>query len=382
VSLLTRFEGAYEPGAWDVRSTPPRRTALADLIEELAHGRLPAPDSCLRLPGWWQRESRLLHSASRTRDTSARASIPMQIGRPLRQPRVRPTLIAGATGTLGRVLARACEQRGLPHRLVSRQEMDITDSTSVDRMLNQCDPSAVINAAGYVRVDDAERDQHRCERENAVGARTLADACAIRDVSFVTFSSDLVFDGLSDKPYVETDPTNPLSVYGETKARAERLVLERHPAALVIRTSAFFGPWDDYNFLTVTLRALSRGETVHAANDLNVSPTFVPDLAHATLDLLFDHEQGLWHLANRGNTSWFGFARQAAAMAGVPVGRLVAVPHSEFAWQARRPMYSVLGSARGDLMPTLESALTRYVTEAAYRLPLAIAAPREPACAA
>jgi dTDP-4-dehydrorhamnose reductase len=69
-------------------------------------------------------------------------------------------------------------------------------------------------------------------------------------------------------------------------------------------------------------------------------------------------------------------------MAGVPVGRLVAVPHGEFAWQARRPMYSVLGSARGDLMPTLESALTRYVTEAAYRLPLAIAAPREPACAA
>jgi dTDP-4-dehydrorhamnose reductase len=381
-SLLTRFEGAYESGAWDVRSTPPRRTALAKLVEDLAHGRVPPPDSWLRLPGWWQRESRLLHSIRRTSDTSANASISLQIGRPQRQPRVRPALIAGASGTLGRALARACEQRGLPHRLVSRQEMDIADSTSVEQMLDECDPSAVLNAAGYVRVDDAEQDQHRCERENVVGARTLADVCAIRDLPLVTFSSDLVFDGLSDKPYVETDPTNPLCVYGETKARAERLMLERHTAALVIRTSAFFGPWDDYNFLTVTLRALARGETVHAADDLTVSPTFVPDLAHVTLDLLLDHEQGLWHLSSRGNTSWFGFARQAAALAGLPVNRLIAVPHSEFAWQAARPIYSVLGSARGDLMPTLESALTRYIREAAHWLPAATAAPLQTAYAA
>jgi dTDP-4-dehydrorhamnose reductase len=373
-SLLTRFEGIYEPGAWDARAPVPRRTALADLVQDLAHGRAPPDDSWLRMPGWWQRASRLLHRSRRTVDG------PSPNGA-MCATQARPLLITGATGTLGRALARACELRGLPHRLVSRREMDIAEATSVERMLDEALPCAVVNAAGYVQVDDAEHDCERCERENTLGPRVLAEACAARGLSLVTFSSDLVFDGLSDKPYLETDTPRPAGVYGASKARAEHAVLERHPDALVIRTSAFFGPWDDYNFLTGTLRALARGETVHAAADVQVSPTFVPDLAHATLDLLIDRECGVWHLANGGCTSWFEFARAAAERAQVPVNRLVARSHRDMGWRAPRPVYSVLGSARGTVMPSLEAAIAAYVRAGSHRLPTAASFEPE-ACAA
>jgi dTDP-4-dehydrorhamnose reductase len=379
-SLLTRFDGAYEPGAWDVRSPTPRRTAVADVVQALARDGRPPGDAWLHLPGWWQRKSRLLHSIHGPDEAVHEAPHPAT-GHGSRDQAARPVLVTGASGTLGRALARACALRGLPCRLVSRAEMDIADPLSVARALEQHTPFAVINAAGYVRVDDAEQDRERCERENVVGPIVLADACADRHLRLVSFSSDLVFDGLSDRPYVETDATHPLNVYGASKAQAERGVLERDPSALLIRTSAFFGPWDDYNFLTVTLRALARGETVCAADDVQVSPTFVPDLVHGALDLLLDRERGIWHLANRGSTSWFDFARAAALRADVAVDRLVALSHLELGWRAPRPVYSVLGSARGAVMPDIGTALARYVRAGSYRLATVTERERE-ACAA
>ncbi|MBD0329586.1 MAG: SDR family oxidoreductase, partial [Thermoleophilia bacterium] len=267
------------------------------------------------------------------------------------------------TGTLGQAFARCCELRGLAYRLVTRAELDIADAESVERALDDVRPWAVVNTAGYVRVDDAESDPERCERENVVGPATLAAACAGRGVRLVTFSSDLVFDGAKRVPYVEGDPVAPLSVYGRTKAEAERVVLAWSPDALVVRTSAFFGPWDTYNFVTLALAALERGEPFAAAADATVSPTYVPDLVDATLDLLIDGEAGRWHLANRGAATWADLAGAAAELAGVSAATLEPVATAELRFAAPRPAFSVLGSERTAAMPTLESALERYLAE-------------------
>jgi dTDP-4-dehydrorhamnose reductase len=129
---------------------------------------------------------------------------------------------------------------------------------------------------------------------------------------------------------------------------------------LVVRTSAFFGPWDEHNFVTRTLRELAAGRTVSAASDTIVSPTYVPDLVHATLDLAIDGESGIWHLANTDAITWAELARDAAEVTGHRVDHLVPVPASALGWRVPRPQYSALGSARASLMPSLRHALERY----------------------
>ena len=348
-SLVTRPDGAYEPGAFDVRGPAPRPTAIARTLESLSAGTRPE-HPVLAGHGWWRRPQRLLHPALEG------------IGE-RRGPEAAPILIIGATGTLGRAFHRICEQRGLCSRLVGRQDVDITDPRRVDAVLRRFEPWAVVNAAGYVRVDAAESDRDGCHRVNVTGALNVAAACRRRGVPLVTFSSDLVFDGEAGRPYVEADPVRPLNVYGETKAAVERGVLELLPSALVIRTSAFFGPWDAHNFVTRLLQQLDDGEMCDAACDTVVSPTYVPDLVHAALDLLIDGEQGVWHLANRGALSWYDFACEAARRTGRDVDGVRPMPTADVWKPAARPRYSALASSRGQLLRTVEAALDAYVDE-------------------
>lgn len=354
-SLVTRPHGHYEPGAFDVRGPEPRPTALAQLVGELATGQAPRHPA-LSLPGWWHRPERLSYPRDTGPDGSSDAPGPDALG-------ARPLLITGATGTLGRAFARACTTRGLPYRLLTRAEMDIADPGGVGARLDEASPWAVVNAAGYVRVDDAEREPAACRRENALGPAVLADACARRGIGLLTFSSDLVFDGQAARPYEEDDTPRPLGAYGRAKAEAERLVRRRCPAALVVRTAAFFGPWDEHNFVTQALRELADGRPFAAADDLVVSPTYVPDLVHASLDLLLDGERGVWHLANRGAVSWAELGRAAARVAGLDEQLVKPRPAAVFGWAAPRPRYSPLVSRRGLLLAPLEEALHRYFAE-------------------
>ncbi|HEY9805073.1 MAG TPA: NAD(P)-dependent oxidoreductase, partial [Candidatus Obscuribacterales bacterium] len=274
-----------------------------------------------------------------------------------------PLLITGATGTLGRAFARLCEMRGIPYRLLSRQEMNITSSDSVHQVLSELKPWAVVNAAGYVRVDDAEREPELCRFVNTDGAAILAEACAEHHAAFVTFSSDLVFDGNRAEPYVESCEVAPLNVYGHSKAIAEQRVLVNHPCSLVIRTSAFFGPWDEYNFLAIALRTLASGQPFIAAEDAVVSPTYVPDLVNGTLDLLIDGECGIWHLANSGAIGWAELAQMVANLAGLDTAAIEARPTKDLGWLAPRPAYSALSSERGILLPSLDDAIDRYLCQ-------------------
>jgi dTDP-4-dehydrorhamnose reductase len=131
----------------------------------------------------------------------------------------------------------------------------------------------------------------------------------------------------------------------------------------VIRTSAFFGPWDEHNFLTIALRTLRAGNVFMAAEDAIVSPTYVPDLVNASLDLLIDGECGLWHLANPGAIAWSELARWTAQLAGLDVSSVQSCSTKTLALAAPRPAYSVLGSERGILLPDLSQAIERYLEE-------------------
>lgn len=338
-SLLTRRNNFYEPGPFDVRAPEPRRTALAHAAEALAKtGSFDHP--VLDRAGWWKRDIRFYKPPARQSKMCWLADEPRRL------------LITGATGTLGRAYSRLCDFRGLNHALLSRQDMDIADARSVARALDLHRPWAVINTAGYVRVVDAENDRPSCFRENATGAEVLAKACADRGIPLVTFSSDLVFDGMLGRPYVESDPVNPTSVYGESKAEAERKVLEAHERALILRTSAFFGPWDRYNFVWSILNTLSRGQGVDASLDV-VSPTYVPDLVNTSLDLLIDGGTGIWHMANGGAVSWRDLAAMAAERAGFDPAAVAGAGEPS-------ALNTALSTERGILMPSLESAIDRF----------------------
>ncbi|MFL5620116.1 MAG: family 1 glycosylhydrolase [Gemmatimonadaceae bacterium] len=352
-SLATRLEGHYEPGLFDVRAPRPRATALARMARSLAiMGSYDHP--ALGAPGWWHCADRVLypeHDESTVHQEERRS------------PPGRPILIAGASGTLGSAFARLCAARGLAHRTLTRHELDISDRGAVERAVRESGAWAVVNAAGYVRVDAAERDVEACHRLNAHAAETLARACDSAGIPLVAFSSDLVFDGAKRAPYVEPDPVAPLGVYGWSKAQCEARVLAAHPGALVVRTAAFFGPWDEWNFITRTLASLALDVPVDAAEDLVVSPTYVPDLVHATLDLLIDGEHGVWHLANAGETSWAELARAAARGADLDETLVRGRQHTELGLLARRPRAVPLASERGHLMPPLEAALGAYLNE-------------------
>ncbi|HEX8708710.1 MAG TPA: family 1 glycosylhydrolase [Pyrinomonadaceae bacterium] len=358
-SLVTRSEGHYEPGVFDLRGGGPRPTALARMLKELAAGREhghPVLDS----PGWWRRLNRLQYQPVKRHAravSQAVQGVAMTSGQP------RPLLITGATGTLGRAFARLCEIRGLSYRLLARSEMDIADASSVEAALTEYEPWAIVNTAGYVRVDDAEQEPERCFSENADGPAVLAAACARRAISLLTFSSDLVFDGAKQRPYVESDPVAPLNVYGRSKAAAEARVLAALPAALVIRTSAFFGPWDEHNFVIAVLRTLAAGQRFAAADDAVITPTYVPDLVNASLDLLIDGEQGIWHLANEGALTWAELAIKAAGLAGFGPDGIDARAAHTLGLAAPRPADSALTSERAIMLPSLDHALARFMRD-------------------
>jgi dTDP-4-dehydrorhamnose reductase len=238
--------------------------------------------------------------------------------------------------------------------------VDVTDAARVNDFVRRLNPWAVVNAAGYVRVDEAEGNREACWRTNVGGAVNLAAACRRGGIPLVTFSSDLVFDGTAGRPYTEDDSPNALNVYGASKAEADIRVREVLPSALIIRTSAFFGPWDRYNFLAAMFRDIDEGRTFAAPADTIVSPTYVPHLVHATLDLLLDGEQGVWHLANEGAVTWLEFARMAAAAAGRPGDLIEPIETARYWGPAARPAYSALASSRGRIMPPLGEGLTEF----------------------
>jgi dTDP-4-dehydrorhamnose reductase len=361
-SLLTKNNQFYEPGVFDVRSGKPRPTAIAAVIKNLCNDENPN-HPVLQTNGWWKNPEHVHFMFGVKKNARGLPSIERMFPENLFLSKQKPVLITGATGTLGRAFAHICTMRNIPYILFSRKDFDITDKDAVENLIKKYRPWAVINTAGFVKVDAAESTPDICFKENAYGPVILAEACLKYEAQFITFSSDLVFDGTSQIPYSESSPTAPLNVYGASKCYAEAHVLQVNPMALVVRTSAFFGPWDEQNFISKMLHSLEQGQRFLAANDKTISPTYIPDLVNNCLDLIIDKANGIWHLANSAALTWAEFAIKAAHLGGFKVNLIKSVSGPQLGWKAQRPAYSALGSEKGILMPALDDAIGRYFSE-------------------
>lgn len=349
--LLVEDGRPYECGVYDVTSRSVRATAMVPLIQRLSAGTKPH-HPVLGGVGWWRRPQRLAYPSYRIAGMKSRLKTPSS-------GRRQPLVITGATGSLGQALAAACESRGIFYRLTNRSSLSLTSIESIERLLGELKPWAVINTAGWVRVDDAEAKPEQCFAVNRDGTLALAKACIDRAIHFTTFSSDLVFDGLAGRPYIEGDEPRPLNIYGQSKSEADHNLLSCKQQALIVRTAAFFSTHDPYNFAIQLVRALCRNEVVNAA-DCRVSPTYLPDLARAVLDLVIDEECGLWHVVNAGDANWAEFGREIAASVGLPSALVRQTPSNKMGWKAQRPAAAALITSRGQILPALGDAISRF----------------------
>lgn len=342
-SLITCCNNYYEPGVFDISNNQVRPTSLHKMIRSLSiNGNYDHP--LLAEKGWWHSKNAIAADAPVLKKSE----------------KIRPLLIIGKTGTLGSAFIKICEQRSIPFIDLGRQEIDILNEESIRAIIEKYQPWAIINATGYVRVDDAEMNRNECYAINATAPALLGNLCYQYGIRFMSFSSDLVFDGNKRSPYYEADKVLPLNIYGFSKCEGEKMILSENPSALIIRTSAFFGPWDKYNFIYAVLNALQNEETFYMPGDVVVSPTYIPDLCHTAMDLFIDEEEGIWHLSNDGMTTWAEFGGIIAEKTGCKKHKLISKPLIEMGWRAKRPLYSVLKSDKGIKLPSLDNALQRY----------------------
>lgn len=248
-------------------------------------------------------------------------------------------LIAGANGMLGRDLQRALAGREV--LALGRTELDVTDAAAVAAAVEGVD--AVINAAAYTAVDDAETNEDAAYAINATGAENLARAAAAAGARMIQVSTDYVFHGDATSPYSEDAPLDPLGAYGRTKAAGERLVREAHPGAHIVRTAWLYGEHGG-NFAHTMLRLAAARDTVSVVTDQVGQPTWTGDLATAIVALLdSDAPAGAYHGTNGGSASWFDFARAVFEVSGLDPERVLPTDSAAFVRPAPRPSYSVLG---------------------------------------
>jgi dTDP-4-dehydrorhamnose reductase len=269
-------------------------------------------------------------------------------------------LLTGRNGQVGFELERALAPLGEVFSFDHRQ-LDLTDPAAIVSRVRNVKPDVIVNAAAYTAVDQAERDVEQAMLVNAAGPGFLAAEAKSLGALLVHYSTDYVFDGTKRSPYVETDPTNPLSVYGKSKLAGEKAIQAAGCRYFILRTSWVYGPRGKNFFLTM-LRLAREREELRVVNDQRGAPTSSIALADATADILRRHgadASGLFHLTAGGETTWFGFTEAIIDLARstLPrVPRLVPIATADYKAPARRPANSVLncakaGTALGIAMP-------------------------------
>ena len=255
-------------------------------------------------------------------------------------------LITGAGGQLGRALIAAAPD-DTTVRGVSRQQLDIADAPAVESALREFRPDVLINAAGFTRVDDAEKERQAAERANAAGPEVLAAACGRSATWLFHLSTDYVFDGEQGRPYAPNARTNPLSVYGSTKLQGEQAVARALPSrSTVVRTSWVYAA-DGRNFCTTMLRLMRSRPQLTVVNDQIGAPTSVTGLARLLWAFTRRPTSGLYHWCDSGVASWYDFA-VAIGEEAVALGVLGSSPpilpiaSADYPTAARRPPFSLL----------------------------------------
>lgn len=260
-------------------------------------------------------------------------------------------LLTGASGQLGR-----CVQDVFPKEwqlfAFNSQELDITNLEQVEVIFEDIKPDAVINAAAYTKVDQAESEADLAFRVNADGVYHLALCSKKHDSRLIHISTDYVFDGTKREPYTETDPTNPINVYGQSKLAGENLALATHLNTLILRTSWVFSEYGN-NFLKTMLRVGENNPELRVVSDQIGTPTYAGDIANAIIHLLKYHqeERGILNVSGKDICSWADFAKlifQVASQVNpqYPVPKVTEILTKEYPTAARRPLYSVLSKSK------------------------------------
>ena len=270
-------------------------------------------------------------------------------------------VVTGAAGQLGSAFARLL---GSGATYLTRDTLDLQDASTVTNTIGALRPDVLINCAAYTAVDAAESNREIAQSINADAVGCMARATAAIGGYFVTISTDYVFDGSREGPYLESHPTNPINVYGETKLAGERAALELNPRSLVVRTSWLLSGTHP-NFVATMLR-LTRERRVDVVDDQVGRLTLVDDLARGIMRAIDADATGLLHLTNEGAVTWYELARKAVAMAGIDPDRVSPCATSDYPTPARRPRNSVLASERLsalglDPLPSHQQGLQRVV---------------------
>jgi dTDP-4-dehydrorhamnose reductase len=274
-------------------------------------------------------------------------------------------VVLGSRGQLGAAMVHACREQ---HEVVAldRAALDLTDADAVTSAIARIRPDAIVNCAAYNAVDAAEDHPVEAMRANAIAVRSLARVAG--GAALVHFSSDFVFDGAADRPYVEDDPVNPLGVYAMSKLLGEWFAIEA-PRGYVLRVESLFGRAPDAapakGSVATIVNALLAGQAPRVFEDRTVSPGYVVDVAVATRTMI---EQGLapglYHCVNGGACTWLELAREAARLLGIEA-RFDAVRFADVTFPAPRPRYCALSNAKlaaaGIAMAPWQDALARYL---------------------
>ena len=257
-------------------------------------------------------------------------------------------LITGAEGQLGQCFQYILKKDTTYQvHFVSKAQCDLTDAVKTQRVITAVQPDIVINCAGYTQVDAAEQHPEQAAAVNVTALKNLVLAAQATPFFLLHFSTDYVFEGTQKTPYSETDQTNPLNVYGKTKRRGEELLFKAATPHCCIRTSWVFSPFGK-NFLNTIIQKLEAQSPLRVVEDQFARPTSGLDLARTVIQLLetlHASQHTLYHFANTGSTSWYGFTKEIAVQIGsnTPIHPIAT---TQIQQAAPRPKYSVLSTDR------------------------------------
>ncbi|PYV26226.1 MAG: dTDP-4-dehydrorhamnose reductase [Acidobacteria bacterium] len=272
-------------------------------------------------------------------------------------------LITGSKGMLGQDLALhlAARHEALP---LGRSDADITDSRAVAQAIASRSPDVVIHAAAFTAVDDCEQEPELALQVNGGGTRNVALACEQIGARMLYVSTDYVFDGQKDSPYVETDDPNPINTYGKSKLQGENYVRVLQDS-WIVRVSWLFGPLGK-NFVRTILGRAREGQNLRIVDDQVGAPTYTVDAAEKIEQIVESGAPGIYHVTNQGYCSWFAFAAEILAQAGLGGAPLSPISSLALGRPAARPTNSRLANARlaasaMGLLPPWQDALRRYL---------------------
>jgi dTDP-4-dehydrorhamnose reductase len=255
-------------------------------------------------------------------------------------------LVLGSSGQVGTDLVKLLIENKIKHIALARSEIDLANSETIFNSLKNYEFDLLINCAAYTQVDQAESEVELASKINAIAVGEIAKACKAKGANLVHLSTDYVFAGESTSPYLESDPTDPQSVYGASKLQGEEFAIALNEKTWILRTAWVYGAVGS-NFAKTIAKLLQSAKELEVVDDQIGAPTWSKHIAEAILDLTTKKpEFGIYNCTNSGETSWFEFAQVIATTLNIDVSQVKPVKSDLLSRPAKRPSYSVLSNRK------------------------------------